>query len=91
MTKVYNKLKEAQETYYGFKTKDEQDKFKENTLDGLERKINELKNAIKQYDETNKTIEEINKEIQERIYEWQDNNYKELTYKLELDIQFDDN
>ena len=91
MTKVYNKLKEAQETYYGFKTKDEQDKFKENTLDELERKINELKDAIKQYDETNKTIEEINKEIQERIYEWQDNNYKELTYKLELDIQVDDN
>ena len=91
MTKVYNKLKEAQETYYGFKTKDEQDKFKENTLDKLEQKINELKDAIKQYDETNKTIEEINKEIQERIYEWQDNNYKELTYKLELDIQVDDN
>lgn len=91
MTKVYNKLKEAQETYYGFKTKDEQDKFKENILDELERKINELKDAIKQYDETNKTIEEINKEIQERIYEWQDNNYKELTYKLELDIQVDDN
>jgi hypothetical protein len=45
-----------------------------------------LKDAISQYDETRELKEDLTNDIQDKIYEWQDNNYEQLQYKLEVEI-----
>ena len=53
-------------------------------------KIDNLKDAITQYDETRELAEDLETEIQDKIYEWQDNNYEMLNYKLEFEIEIND-
>lgn len=91
MTKLYNQLVAAQNKANSFSTKDAQDAYKEATLDPIQEKINELKDAIKQYEDTRDLVEELTDNIQDKINEWQDRNYQMLTYEVEIKVQLDEN
>ena len=56
----------------------------------LQEKINELKDLISQYDETREMIEDIDNQIDDKWNEWQDNNYEQLHYALEIEIELND-
>lgn len=91
MTKLYNQLVAAQDKANSFSTKDAQDAYKEATLDPIQKKIDELKDAISQYEDTRDLVEELTDDIQDKINEWQDRNYQMLTYKVEVKVQLDEN
>jgi hypothetical protein len=71
-------------------TKDAQDKYKEATLDPLNEKINELKEAISQYEETRELLEDLEDEINDAFNAWQDKNYEILSYKIELELDLNE-
>ena len=56
----------------------------------LQEKINDLKDLISQYDETREMIEDIDNQIDDKWNEWQDNNYEQLHYALEIEIELND-
>ena len=60
-------------------------KYKNNP-DALE----DLQDAIKQYEETKDELLDINDAIDDAFYKWQDNNYEQLTYRLEFHLEIDD-
>lgn len=91
MTKLYNQLATAQDKANSFSTKDAQDAYKEATLDPIQEKIDDLKDAISQYEDTRDLVEELTDDIQDKINEWQDRNYQMLTYEVEVKIQLDEN
>lgn len=91
MTKLYNQLVAAQDKANSFSTKDAQDAYKEATLDPIQKKIDELKDAISQYEDTRDLVEELTDDIQDKINEWQDRNYQMLTYEVEVKVQLDEN
>ena len=91
MTKLYNQLVAAQDKANSFSTKDAQDAYKEATLDPIQKKIDELKDAISQYEDTRDLVEELTDNIQDKINEWQDKNYQMLNYEVEVKIQLDEN
>lgn len=91
MTKLYNQLIAAQNKANSFSTKEAQDAYKEATLDPIQKKIDELKDAIKQYEDTRDLVEELTDDIQDKINEWQDRNYQMLTYEVEIKVQLDEN
>lgn len=91
MTKLYNQLITAQDKANSFSTKDAQDAYKEATLDPIQKKIDELKDAISQYEDTRDLVEELTDDIQDKINEWQDRNYQMLTYEVEVKVQLDEN
>lgn len=91
MTKLYNQLAAAQDKANSFSTKDAQDAYKEATLDPIQEKIDDLKDAISQYEDTRELVEELTDDIQDKINEWQDRNYQMLTYEVEVKIQLDEN
>lgn len=91
MTKLYNQLVAAQDKANSFSTKDAQDVYKEATLDPIQKKIDELKDAISQYEDTRDLVEELTDDIQDKINEWQDRNYQMLTYEVEVKVQLDEN
>lgn len=91
MTKLYNQLVAAQDKANSFSTKDAQDAYKEATLDPIQKKIDELKDAISQYEDTRDLVEELTDDIQDKINEWQDRNYQILTYEVEVKVQLDEN
>lgn len=91
MTKLYNQLAAAQDKANSFSTKDAQDAYKEATLDPIQKKIDELKDAISQYEDTRDLVEELTDDIQDKINEWQDRNYQMLTYEVEVKVQLDEN
>lgn len=53
-------------------------------------KLDDLKDAIAQYEETKDKLLDINDAIDDKFYEWQDNNYEQLTYRLEFHLEIDD-
>lgn len=91
MTKLYNQLAAAQDKANSFSTKDAQDAYKEATLDPIQEKIDNLKDAISQYEDTRDLVEELTDDIQDKINEWQDRNYQMLTYEVEVKVQLDEN
>lgn len=91
MTKLYDQLATAQDKTNSFSTKDAQDAYKEATLDPIQEKIDDLKDAISQYEDTRDLVEELTDDIQDKINEWQDRNYQMLTYEVEVKIQLDEN
>ena len=60
-------------------------KYKNNP-DALE----DLQDAIQQYEETKDELLDINDAIDDTFYKWQDNNYEQLTYRLEFHLEIDD-
>ena len=59
-------------------------------IDAAQERIDELKSAMDQYDETRDMIKDLDNQLDEKFYEWQDNNYEQLTYKLELKLELND-
>ncbi len=90
MTKLYDELHAAEEKMDQMSTKEAQDEFKEATVQPIQDKIEELKKLISQYDDTKELLEDLQDEIDEAFYAWQDSNYEELTYKLELKLEVND-
>lgn len=85
MTQIHNK-RESLLKSFGATMDDEEQK----RLDDFDNKADELKDAISQYDETRELLEDIDDQIDDKWNEWQDNNYEQLHYKLELEIEIDD-
>lgn len=93
LTKLYNELATAQNDWnasYASKTQEEQQAYEENVIKPIEDKIAALREAIAQYDATLATIREIDNSADDKFYEWQSNNYEQLSYKLEVDIDLND-
>jgi hypothetical protein len=59
-------------------------------LDAKKEKIDNLSASIEQYEETRELIEDLDNEMDDKFYEWQDKNAEILSYKLELQIELND-
>ena len=66
------------------------DEYQQKAIDELNTKIEDLKQAITLYDGTRKIIQDLDNQIQDKFNEWQDNNYNQLTYSLELKLEIND-
>lgn len=90
---LYAKLRAAQDAWnvdYVNRTDEEQQKYEENILQPIQDKIDKLKAAIDAYEQTRELIEDLDNELDDAFYEWQDNNYEMLHYKLEVEIEIND-
>ena len=90
---LYAKLRAAQDVWnanYVNRTDKEQKEYEENILKPIQDKIDELKAAIDAYEQTRELIEDLENELDDAFYEWQDNNYEMLHYKLEVEIEIND-
>lgn len=90
---LYAKLRAAQDVWnanYINRTDKEQQEYEENILQPIQDKIDELKAAIDAYEQTRELIEDLENELDDAFYEWQDNNYEMLHYKLEIEIEIND-
>ena len=90
---LYAKLRAAQDVWnanYVNHTDKEQQEYEENILQPIQDKIDELKAAIDAYEQTRELIEDLENELDDAFYEWQDNNYEMLHYKLEVEIEIND-
>lgn len=90
MTKLYNQLAAAQDKMNSFSSKDAQDEFQEATLDPLQEKIDNLKEALSQYEETRELIEDLNAEIRSNKNEIEDLQFETFQHKIELKIEIDE-
>ena len=90
---LYAKLRAAQDVWnanYVNRTDKEQQEYEDNILQPIQDKIDELKAAIDAYEQTRELIEDLENELDDAFYEWQDNNYEMLHYKLEVEIEIND-
>jgi hypothetical protein len=85
MTKVWEKREALLDSFGATMNEDE-----EKRLEELDTQIERLQDAISQYDETKELSEDLANEIDDKFYEWQDNNYEQLTYELELKLEVND-
>ena len=85
MNQVDQQLKDA----YA-KAGDTIDDKEQETLDALEKKVEDFEAAISQFDETRETLEDIENEVLDKIYERQDRNFEILNKELEIKIDIDD-
>ena len=87
MTKLYNEL-DAEVTKAN---KDgNADENEQARIDNIQKRVDALKEAMAQYDETRELIEDLDNQLDEKLYEWQDKNYEMLTYKLEIQLELND-
>ena len=87
MTELYKELDAAINSANADGNADETETEK---IDTAQKRIDELKSAMDQYDETRDMIKDLDNQLDEKFYEWQDNNYEQLTYKLELKLELND-
>jgi hypothetical protein len=45
---------------------------------------------MSQYEDTRELIEDLDNEIDDAFYTWQDNNYEEFVYEIELRLEIKD-
>ena len=90
MEKVFAELAAAENTINGFKTQDEQDKYREETLQPLEDKIDALKEAQAQYEETMQLIDELNQQQEDNLRQLENNKSAMITHVIELKVKVDD-
>ena len=69
---------------------EESTKQQKEQLEELKDRIDAFQKAIDRYDETRSTIRDIDNRRQDAFNEWQDNNYEQLSYKLELDLEINE-
>jgi len=81
MSKLYNELKAA-EAEAGA----EWDEAEQEKINGIQERIDKVKEAIAQYDETKEILQDLDQEIVDAIYEWQDNNFEILNLELEFKV-----
>lgn len=85
MTQLFNELDAAHKA-----AGDTIEEAEQEVIDAIQEKIDLLKKAIAQFDKTRELLEDTENEIQGASYKWQDNNYEQLSYKLELKIDIED-
>ena len=85
MTDLYNQLHALESANGGMA-----DEKQNEAIETLREKIDKVKKALSQYDDTRELMEDLDNDIQDKIYEWQDNNYEMLQYKLEVKIELND-
>lgn len=90
LSDLYTDLAQAEENKKNAATKEDQDKIQEEQIDPIQDKIDYLKEYIARYDESLATVQEIDEELNAVITTWQENNYEQLTYALELKIEVND-
>ena len=64
--------------------------YKKDKIEELETKLQEIQDAIDLYEETRELIEDNEKAIEDAFHEWQDNNYEQIQYKLEVQLEVED-
>ena len=85
MTQLFNELDAAHKA-----AGDTIEEAEQEVIDAIQEKIDLLKEAIAQFDKTRELLEDTENEIQDAFYKWQDNNYEQLSYELELKIDIED-
>ena len=59
-------------------------------LENMKTTIEAFKKAISQYDDTRSIIREAENARQDAFNKWQDNNYEQLSYSLEIDLEINE-
>lgn len=90
MNNLFNELNAAEIKMNGLATKEAQDEFKTATIEPIQQKIEDIKNALSQYEDTKELLKDLDNQLQEAIWAWEDKNFEELEYKLELKLDIDD-
>ena len=85
MANLFNQLEAAEKAAGAEWDEKEQEK-----INGIQERIDKVKEAISQYDETKELIQDLDQEIIDAIYEWQDNNYEILNLELEFKVEIND-
>ena len=87
---LYELLAQAEEKQDKMSTKEEQDSYQENVIDPLKDKIEAFTEASEDWSESIEKNEELITEMQENLYEIQDLEFEKITYKVEFEIEIDD-
>ena len=94
---IYKKYNDMQaywanpENWKGPNGGDAQEQYEKETLKPFEEWIKGLEEYDKQYQDTTELIKDLNEELADNLNTWQDLNFEELTYKLELKLQINEN
>ena len=91
MTTLHAKLNEMENYKNSLGTEEAQSEYEDSTLGPFKERIDELKDLIGQYDDTKQLLMDADNEYQEMIIEWQQNNYEQLEYKIEVHVEINDN
>ena len=70
--------------------KDSMNEADQALLENMKATIEAFKDAIGQYDDTRAIIREAENARQDAFNRWQDNNYEQLSYKLEIDLEINE-
>lgn len=90
MSFLHAKLNEYEAVKNSLATEEEQSAYEESTLAPFKEKIDYVKDLISTYDETVDAFIEKNNEIEEKINEKMQSNFDELQYKIEIDVQINE-
>ena len=85
MTPLFNDLKAAEAA--GGETPSD---LEQERIDAAKERIDLVKEAISQFDSTREEIEDMEDEAEDKLDEWYQNNFDQLNYKLELQIELDE-
>ena len=88
-TELMNRVDQQLKNAYA-KAGDTIDDKEQETIEALEKKVEDFEAAIAQFDETREELEDIENEVLDKIYERQDRNFEILNKELELKIEIDD-
>lgn len=70
--------------------KDSMNEADQALLENMKATIEAFKDAIGQYDDTRSIIREAENARQDAFNKWQDNNYEQLSYSLEIDLEINE-
>ena len=86
MEKLFNELAQAENKINSFSTKDQQDKFKESTLQPIQDKIDALKEALAQYEETRELLQDLQEQYKDNLVQLFNNDLEIVTIAVELNL-----
>jgi len=70
MNNLFNELNAAEIKMNGLATKEAQDEFKTATIEPIQQKIEDIKNALSQYEDTKELLKDLDNQLQEAIWAW---------------------
>ena len=86
MEKLFKQLEQAETTMNSFATKDQQDKYKESTLQPIQDKIDALKDAQAQYEETRTLVQDLQQQYEDNLVQLFNNDLEVVTIAVELNL-----
>ena len=78
---------ENYKTYFNAVKKNPNSESAKKRLEDYEEWLSDFESDRKQYDDSNNEVKESEKKRRDAIREWQDNNFENITYKLEFKIE----